>query len=421
MYPLNLKRQINQIKIHTMTKNEVSTILQIFQIKFGSLLRKKHKGASELLLLLSLGLTQKWSSVKSVSDHLGVNKDKCYNTLKKIPLRTWRKLFESCFKQEVYESVKAIQDQSASTISRSNISIQIDDSVLRKWMGRAYFYKWYSGQYKKVVGGYDVVLVSIVIQGRVLPLQFWLMGKTGPHKKRPNRAAKLLEDLAKELKTNGIDISKIPVSADSAYLTSDLKDALVGLGFKVALGTKGHYKVHTHKYAEVYTKDSLAIREVFQKSDYDELPSEQWGMEDKVISRKIKSGKWGEALLLESIQLGKPRRVLFFGINRTCEAWRIWKNHHFVERIFRHLKHLLSWGKYSLQGRDGAYATVVIPFLAFWLLSELQKKCKLSFERIILALQVWVNEDLDELIELLNLEHFHVNLPTFDSIMGSSG
>lgn len=421
MYPLNLKRQINQIKIHTMSKNEVSTILHIFQIKFGSLLRKKHKGASELLLLLSLGLTQQWSSVKSVSDHLGVNKDKCYSTLKKIPLRTWRKLFESCFKQEVFDSVKAIQEQSDATISRANISIQIDDSVLRKWMGKAYFYKWYSGQYKKVVGGYDVILVSIVIQGRVLPLQFWLMGKTGPYKKRPNRAGKLLEDLAKELKINGIDISKIPVTADSAYLTSDLKTALVSSGFKVALGSKGHYKVHPHKYHKVYAKKSLAIKDVFQESDYQNLPSKQWGIKEKVVGRKIKSAKWGEALLLESFQLGKPRRVLVFGIDRIAEAWRIWKNHHFVERIFRHLKHLLSWGKYALQGRDGAYATVVIPFLAFWLLAELQKKCKLSFEKIVLALQVWVNEDREELLDLLNLEHFHVNLPTFDSIMGNSG
>lgn len=421
MYRLNLKIPINQIQIHTMSKNEVSTILNIFQIKFGSLLRKKHKGASELLLILSLGLTQKWSSVKSVSDHLGVNKDKCYNALKKIPLRTWRKLFDSCFKAEVFQAVKAIQAQSDSTISRSKISIQIDDSVLRKWMGKAYFYKWYSGQYKKVVGGYDVVLVSIVIQGRVLPLKFWLMSKKGPHKKRPDRAGKMLEYLAKELEINGIDISKMPVSADSAYLTDDLKTTLIDLGFKVLLGTKGHYRVQQHKYAKVYTKQTVAIKEIFQQSDYDDLPVDQWGIDEKVLSQKIKSGKWGEALLLETIQLGKPRRVLVFGIDRTSQAWRVWKNHHFVERVFRSLKHLLSWGKYALQGRNGAYATVVIPFLAFWLLAELQKKCKLSFEKIILALQVWVNEDRYELFDLLNFEHFHLNLPTFNSIMGNSG
>lgn len=408
------------LKIHTMSKREISAILKIFQIKFGKLLRKKHKGAGELLVLLSIGLMQGWTSVNALSTHLGIPKDKCYNHLKSLPLRKWRELFKSCFLGEAIDLLSDLAEKSASTISKAGASLQIDDSVLRKWMGHHYFYSWYSGQYKKVVKGYDVVVVTLVIKGQVLPLAFWIMSKKGSYTNRPNRAADLVSELKQEFKSQGVSLEKIPVSADAAFLTSDLVDTLKEQGFRLVLGTKGQYRVHLHKYKQVYQEKSVSIREVFKQKDYETLPEKSWGIQGKVLAQKIKSAKWGKALLLEKIQLGKPKRVLAFGFHRVAQADRVWKNHHKVEWVFRALKHLLGWGKYALQGNKGVYATVVIPFLAFAILSHIRKECGCTFEKIILAFKIWNSENRQELFQMLNLEYFQLHLPTFDSIMGNS-
>lgn len=55
-----------------------------------------------------------------------------------------------------------------------------------------------------------------------------------------------------------------------------------------------------------------------------------------------------------------PARAL-----RTCEALRIWSNHHAVETFWKRMKSWLGLGKIQIRGRAGAWAELCLRVLAY--------------------------------------------------------
>jgi len=384
-------------------------------------LRKNHKGCIETLLLLSHGLIQGWTTVKSISDHLGIGKDQFYNHLKTISLKKWRTLLESCFGEEALLGLKKLNMQSPSSKSRALPVLSLDDSVIRKWMGSHYFSQWFSGQFKQVVSGLDIVLVCLRIEDKILPLKLWIMSKRGPYKKRTQRANLLITSLSQEWQGKGIDLKMIAVSMDAGYTEEKLLEGIRSCGFtKIVGGVKGHYRVKRNKYHDIYEQDSLTIKDLFSEQDIAKASQKKWACSEKVIGIKVDSSSFGKGKILARKQLGKIRKVIAFGISRDAEIWRIWCAHYGIESVFRKLKHLLNWGKFQLKGKQGVYATVVIPFFAFWFLFQCQKHCNCSFEKISFAFQQWALTEMDDFIYNLNLEHFQPKPPQYKDIMGNS-
>ena len=231
------------------------------------------------MLLLTSGLLQGWATVKSISDHLGIPKDQLYNTLKTISLKQWRNIFESCFSQEALQALIKLKNQSASSQSRGLPLLSIDDSVIRKWMGNHYIGKWFSGQFKKVVLGLDIVLVCLRIGSNILPLKLWVMSKRGPYKKRTERANLLIKSLADQWKVENIDLKMIAISMDAGYTDNTLIKALRSYGFvKIVGGIKGHYRVYKHKYDKVYQEQSTAVKNLFTQEDLENSKEKKVGL-----------------------------------------------------------------------------------------------------------------------------------------------
>jgi len=374
-------------------------IVAFFRQKFARELRHRDYGAQEVLLLMVMGLHLGWSTTGEISQMLGIPKDRLYNHLKSYKIRDWRKLFHKFFDQYALDQLSALSKKSASTWSRHKVQLSIDDSVLRKHgFSLGFLGTWWSGQFHQVVNGMDVVLVSLKIGDQTIPVRFCLLSKKGRYTQRLERTSSMMEELAIQWKSAGIDIAAIPVSMDAGYTAPQLKDSLQESGFKkIVCGVKSHYKLTKKRTKSICPK----LKEVIDQASISASDTDQaWAMDEKVEVFKGNSSTLGAVTAMGRWMLGKMRYAFAIGVNRKAEILRIWKTHHWIETVFKRLKDLLSWGKSRLRGNDGAYANVVIPFLTYFVLLVMQQDTGKTFEALIRDFEKWKCSDIESLFEV---------------------
>ena len=394
-------------------EREYVRIALLLRRKFGIALRHRSAAAQEVVIILVLSLLLGWDTVSEVARRLGLGKDQLYDRLKELTLSDWQKLFSSVFETLAIEHLLEAQRKSAATWSRLEVVLSFDDSVVRKW-GRllSYLGSWWSGQFHRVLRGHDVVLLVLKLGKEVIPVGFWLMSKQGRLSNRHQRVGRLLEQLAARWQKAGIALGRIPVSCDSGFADGHLVDTLRKVGFrKVVMGVKGDYRLYPGRAK----KKSLSLWQALRRADFPQTLG--WALSETVVLRAGTSPTFGKVTALARIMLGKVRRVFAFGIYRACEILRIWKAHHWIEEVFKRLKTLLKWGSYRLQGKAGAYAGIVIPFLAYFVLLRLQRRTGHTFARLYQALQQWALNDIDSLLQSWSGDHFHLSLAPTDQIL----
>lgn len=394
-------------------EREYIQIAGLLQVKFSSKLSRKEPVVVEVIMILVMSLLLGWDTVNEVAKRLGLSKDELYNQLKGLTVQKWRELFRSAFEQLAEERLLEVQGKSDSTWSRLEVLLSIDNSVVRKW-GKilSYLGKWWSGQFHRVLNGHDVLMVVLKIGKEVMPVSFWVMSKKGPVNSKVERTKLMIGELAKYWSSKGIELSKIAVSMDAWFNDNELIKAIKEAGFeKIVMGAKGNYRLHPGRAK----KQSVTLSSVMTKEDFPEKIG--WAESERVILKKGTSPTFGEVTVLARFMLGKVRRVFAFGIYRACEILRIWKAHHWIEEVFKRLKHLLSWGSYRLRGRAGAYATIVIALLAYFLLLVLQRKTGCTFAQLITAIEQWALLDIDDLLHCWSVEHFHLALAATNDIL----
>jgi hypothetical protein len=366
--------------------------------------------------MLVLSLLLGWDTVHEVAQRLGIPRNQLYGALKKLDIGDWHKLFAEAFQNCAIEALFEIQSKSDATWSRAGVVLAIDDSVIRRWgQVLSYLGKWWSGQFHRVLSGHDVVVAVLKVGSQVIPAGFWLMSPKGRLNNRHKRAKRIVEQLAERWKKAGIRIERIPVTMDAGYADSALIKAIRKAGFeRVIMGAKGDYRLYPRRSK----KRSSLLRELLKKSDIEEEPG--WGTTEASGFLKGTSPTFGRVSVCARFILGKVRRVFAFGVYRACEILNIWKNHHWVEELFKRLKHLLSWGSYRLQGKSGAYAAVVIPLLAYFVLLMLQQRTGKTFACILRAIEQWAYIDIASMFKDWNIECFNIDLATPDTILMNS-
>lgn len=117
--------------------------------------------------------------------------------------------------------------QSGSTHSRQRLTLVLDASIFKHWLKDGefckYFGKYYSGQYKKAVYGFNLLLCGMSIGEIFYPLHFQLGCKT---EKDAELAKKILSKVHKKLaflaSSNGVELPQLYLSVDSGFRTKDL-------------------------------------------------------------------------------------------------------------------------------------------------------------------------------------------------------
>ena len=146
--------------------------------------------------------------------------------------------------KQAVEHLKPVLGKSPATQSRAGITLSVDNSVMDRF-GKLLrcTWSWYSGRCHDVVRGQDLLGVVLTINHMALPLHLLFCPKQGRY--NTNKADLLifmLSRLQAEFAREGIDLTKIPLTMDSWFVSQSLRERLHHLGFtKIIIAGKSNY------------------------------------------------------------------------------------------------------------------------------------------------------------------------------------
>ena len=218
--------------------------------------------------------------------------------------------------------IKDAKNKSASTQSRRRITVSVDDTNLpREADALSYCSNYYSTKQKMPIWCQNVLGITLKVGDSVIPLDLRLVSKQGRgNTDKPTLVMTMLKEVLECFDTHGIDLRKYPITFDSWYGSRKLVDTLSELGFTSIL-------VHGKNNYVMIIADTTAKLSVHKK--HIELCEDQWGCDKPVCRAKAMSRTFGECVVVFFRDRGKIRTLLVFGKPlRTCEAIRIWSQHH---------------------------------------------------------------------------------------------
>ena len=361
--------------------------------------RKNNAIAFEVLMVLAVAHVFGFYNPKQLADFLEVPHQQFYTELKDWSVYHVKKMLLRFMVKQAAEKLKAVMSQSAATRSRTGTTLSIDNSVMDR-CGKLLrcTWSWYSGRYHQVIRGQDLLGIVFTIHRIAFPLHVLFCPKQGRYH---TTKADLLIFMLTQLKTaflrEGIDITQLPLTMDSAYVSQALRERLHQLGFsQIIIAGKGNY---------VFTIDDKKQDALTWKKALT-LESPKWGID--VPSCRL----WGDSpsfglLILFFFRKSTTRSYYLMNFSqeslRGAEIWHIWKQHHVVECFWKIMKSIFQIRSMQLQG-DGLYTALLIKVFAYLLALRLQAQrvfSKLTITEIMRKLRR--EEDLRDFLET----HFH--------------
>ena len=329
--------------------------------------RKNNPIAFEVLVVLAVAHLFGFYNPKQLADFFDVPHQKFYAELKDWNVYHVKKMLLRFMVKHAAEHLKPVMSKSAATRSRAGMTLSIDNSVMDRF-GKLLrcAWNWYSGRYHKVIRGQDLLGIVLTIHHIALPLHLLFCPKQGRyHTTKADLLIFMLKQLKSAFHREGIDITQLPLTFDSGYVSQELRDRLHQLGFShIIIAGKGNY---------VFTIDGQKQGASTWKKDLI-LQAPRWGID--VPSCRI----WGESPTFGSLVLfffRKSTTRSYYLMNfsqvslRGAEIWHIWKQHHVIECFWKMMKSIFQIRSMQLQG-DGLYTALLIKVFAYLLALRLQ-------------------------------------------------
>lgn len=227
-----------------MWQQEFTWFFAIFHQEF----RKHNPIAFEVLMVLAMAHLFGFYNPKQLADFLDVPHQKFYAELKEWSLYHVKKMLLRFMVKQAVEKLKPVLSKSAATRSRAGMSLSIDNSVMDRF-GKLIrcTYSWYSGRYHKVIRGQDLLGIVLTIHHMAFPLHLLFCPKQGRyHTKKADLLIFMLKQLKIEFYREGIDITQLPLTLDSAYVSQELRVRLHQLGFTqiIIIAGKGNRSIY---------------------------------------------------------------------------------------------------------------------------------------------------------------------------------
>jgi len=361
--------------------------------------RKHNAIAFEVLMVLAVAHLFGFYNPKQLADFLEVPHQQFYTELKDWSVYHVKKMLLRFMVKQAAEKLKPVISKSAATRSRAGTTLSIDNSVMDRF-GKLLrcTWSWYSGRYHKVIRGQDLLGIVLTIHHIALPLHVLFCPKQGRyHTTKADLLIFMLTQLKTEFLREGIDITQLPLTMDSAYVSQELRARLHQLGFiDIIIAGKGNYvfTIDAQKWDASTWKKVLMLEEP------------KWGID--VPSCRI----WGSSptfgsLILFFFRKSTTRSYYLMNFSqrslRGAEIWHIWKQHHVIECFWKIMKSIFQIRSMHLQG-DGLYTALLIKVFAYLLALRLQAQSifsKLTITEIIRKLRR--EEDLRDFL----VTHFH--------------
>jgi hypothetical protein len=311
-----------------------------------------------------------------------------------LPKRSWLKRLRKLAQDILVPLWRHIESMSEATRSRWQWTWVLDDSVFRKYGGRLELVgKWWSGQHKRVVDGIDGVLLLVVIgDGKlVVPVDFAVRR---PNPKGPGRRCRtklgwaqvMLDETLAALRRRGLDLPAPLVVADSWFSDSKLMA-------HVADTHQGTLLVQGKAHYTYYLADGRKVKGA------DLIDEDQ----DWPFRQSLKSPTYGEVTLIIVDKPGEKRLYLlcFATPLQATRLLRLWARRHWIEQVFRTLKHLLATDACQVHSEDAYYGHLVLRLMACFVLYYTTRvifKGKVTMDEIVFNLKHhWSSVDCQEL------------------------
>jgi hypothetical protein len=297
------------------------------------------------------------------------------------------------------EKLKPGMSQSAATRSRAGTTLSIDNSVMDR-CGKLLrcTWSWYSGRYHQVIRGQDLLGIVFTIHHIAFPVHVLFCPKQGRYH---TTKADLLICMLIQLKTaflrEGIDITQLPLTMDSAYGSQERRARLHQLGFiDIIIAGKSNYGLTI----DGQQWDASTWKKVLR------LEEPTWGIDVPSCRIGGESPTFG-SLMLFFFRKSTTRSYYLMHFSqralRGAEIWHIWKQHHAIECCWKIMKSIFQIRSMHLQG-DGLYTALLIKVFAYLLALRLQAQgvfSKLTITEIMRKLRR--EEDLRDFL----VTHFH--------------
>lgn len=361
--------------------------------------RKNNPIAFETLMVLAVAHLFGFYNPKQLADFLEVPHQQFYTVLKDWSVYHVKKMLLRFMVKQAAEKLKPVRSKSAATRSRAGVTLSIDNSVMDRFGNLLRCtWSWYSGRYHKVIRGQDLLGLVLTIEHIALPLHLLFCPKQGRYH---THKADLLIFMLTQLKTaflrEGIDLTQLPLTMDSAYVSQQLRERLHELGFiDIIIAGKGNYvfTIDKQKWDAATWKKVLMLEEP------------KWGIDVPSCRIRGLSPTFG-SLILFFFRKSTTRSyyLMNFGQRslRGAEIWHIWKQHHGIECFWKMMKSIFQLRAMHLQG-DGLYTALLIKVIAYLLALRLQAEgvfSKLSLTEIMRKLRR--EADFRDFLET----HFH--------------
>jgi Transposase DDE domain len=361
--------------------------------------RKNNPIAFEVLMVLAVAHLFGFYNPKQLADFLEVPHQQFYTQLKDWSVYHVKKMLLRFMVNQAAEKLTPVLSKRGATRSRAGTTLSIDNSVMDRFgtLLRC-TWNWYSGRYHKVIRGQDLLGIVLTIHHIALPLHLLFCPKQGRYH---TTKADLLICMLTQLKTaflrEGIDITQLPLTMDSAYVSQELRERLHQLGFiDIIIAGKGNYvfTIDAQKWDASTWKKVLMLEEP------------KWGID--VPSCRI----WGYSptfgsLILFFFRKSTTRSYYLMNFSqrslRGAEIWHIWKQHHVIECFWKIMKSIFQLRSMQLQG-DGLYTALLIKVFAY--LWALRLKAQEVFSTLTvteLMRKLRREEDLRDFL----MTHFH--------------
>ena len=378
-----------------MWQQEFLWFFTIFHQEF----RKNNGVAFETLMVLAVAHVFGFYNPKQLADFLEVPHQQFSTVLKEWSVYQVKKMLLHFMVKQAAEKLKPVMSKSAATRSRAGTTLSIDNSVMDRF-GKLLrcTWSWYSGRYHKVIRGQDLLGIVFTIHHIAFPVHVLFCPKQGRyHTTKADVLLFMLTQLKTAFLREGIDITQLPLTMDSAYVSQALRERLHQLGFsQIIIAGKGN---------DVFTIDEKKQDALTWKKERT-LESPKWGID--VPSCRL----WGYSPTFGSLILFffcKSTTRSYYLMNfsqrslRGAEIWHIWKQHHIIECFWKSMKSIFQIRSMQLQG-DGLYTALLIKVFAYLLALRLQAQgvfSKLTITEIMRKLRR--EEDLRDFL----VTHFH--------------
>ena len=323
-----------------------------------------------------------------------------------LPKRSWLKRLRK-LGQEVLEPLwRHIEAMSAATRSRWQWTWVLDDSVFRKYGGQLELVgTWWSGQHKRVVDGIDGVLLLVVVgDGKlVVPVDFAVRrpNPNGPGRRCRSKlgwAQVMLDESLAALRRRGLNLSAPLVVADSWFSDSKLMA-------HVADTHHGTFLVQGKATYTFYLADGRKVKGADLVAEDQPWPFRQSlnARDCRYARLQATSPTYGAVTVL---LVDKPREKRFYLLCfatplQATRLLRLWSRRHWIEHVFRTLKHLLATDACQVHSEDAYYGHLVLRLMACFVLyytTRVLFKAQVTMEEIVFNLKHhWSSVDCQEL------------------------